>query len=128
MLVAALLASACGGKVVVDGAGGGATGTGGTSCGHDGLPLPASLKACATDGDCTIRFVTLDCCGTQAFVGVASSQTALFASFEERCDPIMPVCGCDPGPALTDDGHMTAQNAATIHVACSSGLCETFAP
>jgi hypothetical protein len=121
-----VVASACGGKVVVDGTSG--SGGGAAACGANGLPVPSTYKACKSDSDCTIRFVPLDQCGTPAVVGVAILETATFASYEKRCDPFMNGGSCDPGPAVTDDGQVVMGDLAAVHVTCAGGLCETSAP
>jgi hypothetical protein len=115
----------CGGKVVVDQTN---ANSDGGSCGNNGLPLPTSLKACQSDGDCTIRFLPLDDCGTPAVVGVATLDSAAFASYVKRCDPFATGGNCDPGPAVTDEGQMVMGDLATVTVACTGGLCQTSVP
>jgi hypothetical protein len=124
--IAPFAAASCG-LVVVDGEPG-ASSTGGGDCGDDGLPVPAALRACASDAECTIQFVDIDCCGTQAVVGVATALTASLRAYEARCNPFQPTCSCAPGPALTDDGQRTMADASSIRVACLGGRCSTRAP
>ena len=96
------------------------------ACGDNGMPVPDAFKPCATDGDCTIMFTALDCCGTPAAVGVAVDQTASFHAYEDRCNAnVDQLCGCDPGPARTDDGSRT-MTAPSITVRCDEGTCSTF--
>jgi hypothetical protein len=124
LLVLALLTASCGAKVVVDEEPTGGGGAGGAPCGNAGMPVPPELKVCSVEGDCTILIVGLDCCGTPAFVGVATQRTASFKEFEARCNPELPPCGCEPGPAHTDDGGMTMK-ASAIYVSCDQGQCTT---
>lgn len=126
---ALLLTASCGAKVAVDATQGGAGAGGGAAgdCGHDGMPIPASIKACEADTECTIKFVAIDCCGTQAWVGIDVAQSAALSIFEQRCNPFhgSAPCGCDPGPAQVDDGNTTTK-ASAIHAACMDGQCMTF--
>jgi hypothetical protein len=124
LLLGAALVSGCGGNVVVDQN----PNADGASCGNNGLPLPTSLKACQSNGDCTIRFLPLDDCGTPAVVGVATLESAVFASYAKRCDPFTGGGNCDPGPAVTDEGQMVMGDVATVAVACAGGLCQTSVP
>lgn len=123
LVFALLLTASCGAKVAVDPASGGAGGA--DDCGDKGLPVPAAFKVCELDSQCTIAFVNLDCCGTPAAVSVRVSQLSAFEAYEAKCDPVKPVCGCDPGPAHTEDGNMTSE-AGAIHASCKDGLCLTF--
>jgi hypothetical protein len=125
LLLVATLVSGCGGRVVVDE---NQTNADGGGCGNNALPLPASLKACQSDGDCTIRFLPLDNCGTPAVVGVATLASAEFGAYLKRCDPFMSGGNCDPGPAVTDDGHTVAGDVGTVTVTCTGGLCQTSVP
>jgi hypothetical protein len=88
------------------------------------MPVPAVFKACDVEGDCTIAFTHLDCCGTPAMVGVATLETAAFHAYEARCNPDVPPCNCEPGPAHLDDGS-TTMNAGAVLVTCDEGQCTT---
>jgi hypothetical protein len=120
--------AACGGKVAVDlalvGSGGGGGGGGGADCGVNGMPVPPAFKACTALDQCAIAFVTLDCCGAQAAVGVATGMFKSFSAYELACNPLVPSCACDPGPAHTDDGQTTSK-ANAIFVSCDDGQCLT---
>jgi hypothetical protein len=135
-----ILVAACGGNVIVDqapaGAGGATSsaststsstsGTGG-ACPDGGMPIPAQLKSCTTQADCTQQLIYVDCCGRQEAIGVSASQVEAFQAFEKACNPVVPTCACDPGLTLAEDGQSVPPDAA-IQVACSSGLCSTFVP
>lgn len=121
-------AAACGGKVAVDrddAAGGGGAGAGGADCGNNGLPVPAKYRTCTNDAACTIELLVVDCCGTEAGVGVAVPLLQAFYAYKHKCDTIAPVCACDPGPLVADDGKTTT-DAHALHAACIDGLCSSF--
>lgn len=125
-LLFALSLTACGGKVAVDGTSAGVGGAGAGDCGVNGMPVPRMYRSCATDHECTITFVTLDCCGAKAAVGLTASMYPLFVAYEHACNPIKAECDCDPGPAHTDDGD-TTDDVDGLHVTCDEGQCTTHA-
>jgi hypothetical protein len=138
-LLALVLLTACGGNVVVEGAGGvtassSSTGQGGsvTLPGSGGAPttgtclgaaptaFPSYMKTCSSAADCTTQDI-YDCCATYE-VGVASSQLKAFSAYEAVCENDLPKCGC-ASPPVAEDGKM-----GMIQVACQGGECMTYVP
>lgn len=140
LVVAGLvLVAACGGNVIVDQPSAGSGGTTSTStvtttgtgaCPDGGKPIPAQLKSCSVDTDCSNQLIYVDCCGRQEAIGVSITQLGAFHAFEKACNPFAPVCDCDPGPTLTEDGSSVPPDAelGIVQVACMSGFCSTFIP
>jgi len=132
-----LLASACGGNVVVDTVGGGAGGAqgagsgGGSVCADGGVSqLPSIYKGCSTDADCTTAN-TVGCC-TTFVLGVATAELAAYAAYEKACTPTGGTpCDCPSGGGreITEDGMETPYgNILSVAVACTAGLCLSFTP
>src|SRR5262245_3717800 len=51
-------------------------------------------RGCATDADCVVVTHQIDCCGSQAALGVNSSSRALFDAREATCRQGWPACPC----------------------------------
>jgi hypothetical protein len=94
--------------------------------------LDDSLKACQSDGDCTIEEEQTDCCGTTLYVGVAQGSTAAFAACESAWAAHFPGCGCASGAMHTEDGE-SVSSRTSVRAHCtdfteSAGICRTYVP
>jgi hypothetical protein len=137
LVVVLLGLAACGGKVIAGEGGGGAGGGGntgsgggvtGVDCGGVSGTFPTFDKTCAADADCVKKFHQINCCGTQAAIGVSASASAAFDAAEATCESQYPGCGCAQAPTTAEDGKTATSGNDQIQVACMSGQCMTFIP
>jgi hypothetical protein len=107
-----------------DGDGDGDTGDGdgdGVMCPEQ---FPSFSKACADTAACSIAYHTVNCCGTNAAIGIATTELAAFEEAEAICDSQLPMCDCAPFPTGTEDGQST-EDPNLITVECVEGSCMT---
>lgn len=84
--------------------------------------IEAYDDACSVDEDCGLVFHQIDCCGSQAALGIDSEQVTQFNETEAACvDPAL--CDCIPSPTNTQDGN--AGSHEHIEVACLGGQCRS---
>jgi hypothetical protein len=101
---------------------GGALASGGTSgnaCLVNGGAVSATVKACASPGDCTIATIRT-CCGSDLAVGLAKTASCTF--------PVPDCTGLGCAKMLyprTDDGD-TADADSIVSVRCLANLCTTY--
>ena len=138
---ALLFLAACGSSTIGGGSGAGGTGTntggtntGGTNIGGTGTggagtcsDLESPNKACNVDADCAVFLHQIDCCGSQAAIGVAASAVATYVALEPQC-VMGPICDCVPFATLADDGQGAPDFGSPIPVACQAGQCMTYIP
>lgn len=86
---------------------------------------PSPARACVDTSECTMLFHYADCCGTGVWSGMRLEAAEGFATHVAACDPLLPACGCAARPTLADDGTDESQPGASLHVACTAGLCTT---
>ena len=107
-----------------------------------GAVIDPSLKACATDGDCTYQTHLTDCCGGILYVGIARSSGATFAQCEAAWEAHFPACGCFSLTTKTEDGRCLVGNCPSSDASPPAGAkplvhcvatgetrsCETYLP
>jgi hypothetical protein len=107
-----------------------------------GSVIDPSLKACATDGDCTYQTHLTDCCGGILYVGIARSSGATFAQCEAAWEAHFPACGCFSLTKKTEDGRCLVGNCPASDASPPAGAkplvhcvatgetrsCETYLP
>lgn len=88
----------------------------------------SELRACAIDADCSVRAVTLSCCGDVRKTGVKASSNAQIDACEARNSAKnIPgeSCGCPPGTPTADDGSAITEYGKKVVVSCVEGVCAT---
>jgi hypothetical protein len=106
------------------GAGGGAGTGGGNAC----TSVQSLDRSCTTDADCFVAKNIADCCGRLQYIGLRTTEQAVYNGLEPQCQSTWPACACVTRPTITDDGS-TIQNTmapAGVGVTCRQGLCTTF--
>ena len=101
------------------------TGGGGIVCGGDMPVFPEFDRTCMGDGDCSLVFHQVDCCGSLVAWGLSNDAAKLFAEAEAECEAMYPACECATQPTLLDDGSST-ENNDKIAVTCQAGSCFSF--
>ncbi len=94
----------------------------GVLCAASNPKFPAFAKACGADADCFVAIHQVDCCGTKAAMGLASSQKAAFAAAEALCEQQFPDCKCAQQPTVAEDGYTASDSA--FKAVCQAGLCK----
>lgn len=95
------------------------------TCPIDYANWPAGMRACETVDDCGFVALTIDCCGSQAAVGIAEPFVEVIAADEAVCGPSLEVCDCAPDPIKTDDGK-TAIDLLHVAFTCQDNVCRTL--
>ncbi len=96
------------------------------TCTPQGLQEPKPVKSCTSVADCDFSMETLDCCGSQEFVGIAKFAKKGFDAEEQKCAMSIAVCDCMPKPTTLEDGKTLTTNA--VPLACVNGACMTGTP
>ena len=78
---------------------------------------------CAAEQECSVAWLTVDCCGSQRALGVRASAAR---SLEARIQRLVPraSCECLASPTRLDDGQST-EAPGDVRVSCRSGRCVT---
>jgi hypothetical protein len=95
-------------------------------CDVDAGMIVSGYKTCGGDSDCLVARHTLDCCGTEQYVGIAAALASAFAACETAWDNSLPDCGCMAGPTTAEDG-VPVSGPGDVTVACVGGACTTKA-
>ena len=82
--------------------------------------------SCATDDDCAVGQIALDCCGSQQVTGVNLNDICSFLPAAGGC--FQEVCDCVAQPSVADDGTHAADAQSTPTVACVNSVCTTSYP
>ena len=90
-------------------------------CTAQGLQSPKPVKACKDVTDCDFSMLTVDCCGSMQFVGIAKFAKAAYDVEQKKCAATMSVCDCMPKPTTLEDGKPLTTNM--VPLACVSGAC-----
>lgn len=98
----------------------------GVLCEMSNPKFPAFAKTCKADGDCFVAIHQVDCCGTKAALGLASTQQAAFTAAEALCEQQFPDCKCMQQPTVAEDGY-TAKDSE-FKAICQAGLCQAVVP
>ena len=93
------------------------------TCTPQGLQDPKPVKACAAPSDCDFSMTTVDCCGSQVFVGIATFAKAAYDIEQTKCAGTMAICDCMPKPTTLEDGKVLTTNAVPLQ--CVNGACMT---
>ncbi len=102
-----------------DGSDGGAANTCGAS-------FPTFEKACVKASDCVVEMHQLNCCGTQAALGITKSGASRFKAAEKVCDAQFPKCGCATQQPKAEDGTV-GRSAGDFVAKCVNRECTTTA-
>jgi hypothetical protein len=78
-------------------------------------------RRCASDADCALGSVTIDCCGTEQVVGIAAEERARWNEQVSLCGPNAGSCECVAEMSVADDG-TRGERAAAV---CREGSCTT---
>lgn len=89
---------------------------------NGGVPKP--FKFCQKQADCALVMHTVDCCGTQASLGIAKSSQLGYEKAENVCGPALAVCDCKPKPVLAEDG--VSAGDGMLAVQCQGGMCSSY--
>lgn len=96
----------------------------GLPCGTGGTLAVDFNRSCADASDCSIVEVTVDCCGTKRFLGIANSAFDGVQGDADECAAGWPDCACLPEAPVADDG--SSATFGTPAVRCVDGpSCET---
>jgi hypothetical protein len=106
------------------GGGSGAGGTGGAS-GNSCLEVRTLDRSCAADDDCFAALHTVNCCGTEKYIGLRVTERSRYETLEAQCHMTWPACQCASGVTTTDDGSVPAPGTAPS-AACRQGVCTTY--
>ena len=87
-----------------------------------GNPCDQFDRTCLTANDCASLTHQLDCCGSQAFIGVAASTLSDSQAHEDACRATAPVCRCLARPPIAEDGLEVTTGGALLFD-CRVGLC-----
>ena len=82
-------------------------------------------RACATEADCALLNHRLDCCGSEAALGISANGWAGAQRLELACISSGPVCRCIAKQTVADDGKSFPE-AASLKLRCVAGRCESF--
>lgn len=98
----------------------------GVLCAISNPKFPAFAKTCKADADCFVAIHQIDCCGTKAALGLASTQQTAFTAAEALCEQQYPDCKCMQQPTVAEDGY-TAKDSE-FKAICQAGLCQAVVP
>ncbi len=93
------------------------------TCTPQGLQEPQPVKGCVTASDCDFAMTTVDCCGSQEFVGIAAFAKKAYDVEQQKCAAGMAICNCMPKPTTLEDGKTLTTTA--VPLACVNGSCLT---
>ena len=91
-------------------------------CTSDDSGFPDYRSGCREAADCTQAFHQLDCCGTNAAIGVLASTHDEFLDAEDVCRGEYDRCRCAARPTQTDDGVLVSE-LSDFEVECDAGFC-----
>ena len=91
-------------------------------CTSSGMTAPLPVKTCASDNDCAVVQVMVDCCGSQQAIGIAKFAAASFSAAQAICAKGGAVCDCMPLPTTQEDGKPLVLDGS---VGCVAGQCKT---
>lgn len=92
-------------------------------CTSQGLQQPKPVKGCTDASDCDFSMLTVDCCGSMQFTGIAKFAKTAYDVEQQKCAAGMAICDCMAKPTTLDDGSTLTTSA--VPVACVSGTCMT---
>lgn len=98
----------------------------GVQCTGSNPKFPSFAIICSSDTDCFVGIHQLDCCGTKAAIGLATTQQAAFSAAEALCAQQFPKCKCLQQPTMAEDGYTTADSG--FKAVCQAGLCTAVTP
>jgi len=87
--------------------------------------FPHFAKRCTAVADCDIADHQINCCGSQAAIGINGSERNRFDAAEMRCRGQYPMCRCPAEPTVAEDGQAAGPGTA-IQVQCINSFCMTF--
>jgi hypothetical protein len=96
------------------------------ACYPQNPPLfPSFDKTCQARSDCEIAMHRIDCCGSEAAIGISNSVRMSFDTAEATCRGQYPPCRCAARPPVAEDGN-SATDPTRIDIACTRNQCTTF--
>ena len=97
----------------------------GPYCGADDAEFPEFDDECSRPDDCAAVLHQIDCCGTEAAIGINAGELAAFEAAEAICREGYPRCRCATRPTEAQDGRIV-RDMADLGVTCRDGACRTF--
>jgi hypothetical protein len=85
---------------------------------------PGPPRTCRSANDCEIAWLTLDCCGSAAAIGVTHGSAKEVERRSQESPPFAGSCECLAAPTRLDDG-TTATAPSDVVVMCEADVCAT---
>jgi hypothetical protein len=85
-----------------------------------------SQTSCASDSDCALGQIGVDCCGSERVTGVNAGDICSFLPAAGSC--WQATCDCAAQTTVADDGTTASTAGETALVQCVQGQCTTTFP
>lgn len=97
----------------------------GPTCVGDSAAFPTFDKGCTNDVSCSFGLHQINCCGSQAAIGLNHAFKVDFEKYETAWRATCPACGCASGGISLDDGEVVG-DPSLVGVKCDGGQCRTY--